>query len=92
MAALYNEQRVLGVRIVADGTKLHNNQPVIGVVATLLAVKFVDNKRTLGVDVLPADAAVHNEQPVIGVVVIGDGRKLYNDREVIPVYAVSGVL
>lgn len=92
MAAIYNEQRVLGVRIVADGTLLHNMQPVIGVTAELLATKFTRDLRTLGVDVLGADQAVHNEQPVIGVVVIGDGRTMYNDERVIPAYAVSGVL
>lgn len=85
MATIFNEQRVLGVRIVDDGTALHNNQPVIGVVEADVGVLFVGNERVLGVDVLDADVAIHNEQPVVGVVLIEDGRALYNDRKVIPV-------
>lgn len=88
---MFNEQRVLGVRLVADGTKLYNNQRVIGVVDAAGSL-FVGNIRTVGVDVLAADEAVHNDQPMLGAVLIADGRKLYNDMLVIPVKAVTGVL
>ncbi len=90
MASIYNEQRVLGIRLVADGTTMFNNQPVIGVKSA--AGTMVDNLRVLGVDVLPADKAIHNEQPVLGAVLIADARKLYNNQLVIPAFAVSGVL
>lgn len=91
MADLYNDQRVLGVRVVDDGTKMHNNQRVVGVVDAGDRL-IVGNIRSVGVDVLDANAPIHNEQPVIGVVLIADGRKLYNDMLVIPVHAVSGAL
>lgn len=91
MAVIFNEQRVLGVRLVADGTKIYNNQRVIGVVDAGGSM-FANNIRTLGVDVLAADEAVHNEQPMLGAVLITDGRKLYNDMLVIPAHAVTGVL
>lgn len=91
MASIYNDQLVLGVRLVADGTAIYNNQEVIGVVDSG-GLMFVENIRTVGVDVLAADEAVHNEQPMLGAVLIGDGRKLYNNMLVVPVHAVSGVL
>lgn len=91
MAIIYNDQPVLGIRLVADGTVLHNNQLVIGVVDAGGSL-FVDNIRTRGVDVLGADTPIHNEQQVVGAVLIDDGRKLYNNMLVIPAYAVSGVL
>lgn len=91
MADLYNSQRVLGVRLVADGTVMHNGQLVIGV-SDAGGALFVGNIRTIGVDVLDADTAVHNEQPVLGAVLIGDGRALYNGMLVVPANAVSGVL
>ena len=90
MANLSNEQRVLGIRLVADGTLMHNGLPVIGVVSA--AGTFTDNQRVRGVDVLPADKAIHNEQPVRGAVLIVNGRKLYNNALVVPVTAISGVL
>lgn len=92
MASIFNEQRVVGVRKVADGTLIFNNQPVIGLSVASNGVLFSSNKRTLGVDVLDADKAVHNERAVIGYVLIEDGRKLYNGREVIPAWAVTGDL
>lgn len=91
MAVIYNDQRVLGVRLVPDGTAIYNNQPVIGIVDAAGAL-FVNNLRTLGVDVLAADEPVHNEQPIRGAVLIGDGRKLYNNMLVVPAFAVSGSL
>ncbi len=92
MATLYNQQRVLGIRIVADGTLMHNGLPVIGVVDAGGAT-FLENDLVLGVEALPADKAIHNEQPVRGAVVINDGRVLYNNQPVIPVTEVgSGVL
>lgn len=92
MASIFNEQRVLGVRVVADGTMLFNWLPVLGVVDAGPTDTFTDSKRVLGVDVLEADVPMHNDQPVRGVVLIEDGRKLYNHMEVIPVRALSGVL
>jgi len=91
MAAIYNEQRVLGVRLVADGTLMFNGQRVIGVVDAGASL-FVGNIRTIGVDVLAADKPIHNEQIVVGAVLIADGRKLYNNMLVVPAKAVSGVL
>lgn len=92
MAALYNDYRILGVRLVADGTRMHNGLPVIGIVAAADGVMFVGNLRVLGVDVLGADKAIHNEQPVRGAVLIADGRKLYNNERVASARAISGVL
>ena len=91
MSSLFNDQRVLGIRLVVDGTVLHNNQLVIGIVDAGVTL-FVNNIRTIGVDVLGADAEVHNDQPVLGAVLILDGRTLYNNQRVIPAHAVSGVL
>lgn len=91
MAQVFNEQRVLGVRLQVDGTIMFNGLPVFGVVDAAAAL-FLDNQRTLGVDVLGADAAMHNDQPVRGAVLIGDGRDIYNHQLVIPVTAISGVL
>lgn len=91
MAEMFNSQRVLGVRLVADGTVIYNNQSVIGVVDAT-GTTFANNIRTLGVDVLVADVAVHNEQPMLGAVLIGDGRTLYNNMLVIPAHAVTGSL
>jgi hypothetical protein len=91
VAAIYNGQRIVGVHVLPDGTVLHNNRLVRGVVE-VSGVTFIDHERVLGVDVLNADAAIHNEQPVIGVVLIEDGRSLYNNRKVIPVLAMSGDL
>lgn len=92
MAAIYNEQRVLGVRLVADGSILHNNQPVIGIRDAGATDMFVNDLRVLGVDVLPADTAIHNEQPVRGAVLIADARTIYNGERVVPARAISGVL
>lgn len=91
MANLFNEQRILGVRVQADGTTMFNGLPVLGVVDVGGAL-FTDNRRALGVDVLAADAAIYNDQPVRGVVLIADGRKLYGNQLVVPVKAISGVL
>ena len=55
MSSLFNDQRVLGIRLVVDGTVLHNNQLVIGIVDAGVTL-FVNNIRTIGVDVLGADA------------------------------------
>jgi len=92
MASLFNEQPVLGIRIVPDGTAMFNGLPVHGVVDAGALATFVGNQRVRGVDVLTADKAVHNDQPVLGVVLILDARKLYNNQLVIPVRAISGVL
>lgn len=91
MAALYNSQPVLGVRLVADGVTMFNNQPVIGIKAAA-GVTIVDNINVRGVDVLDADKPIHNDQPVLGAVLIADARTLYNQQPVIPAFAVSGVL
>jgi hypothetical protein len=91
VATIHNDQPVIGVRLVSDGTVLHNNLPVIGIVDAT-GETFLDNQRVLGVDVLDADVAMHNDQPVMGAVLIADGRDLYNNQLVIPVEAVSGVL
>lgn len=89
MASIFNEQRVLGARVVSDGTLLFNQQPVIGVRVEASAT-FIGSQRVLGVDVLPSDRPIYNDQPVRGVVVIGDARKLYNGRLVIPVRDLQG--
>lgn len=91
MASLFNEQPVLGVRLVSDGTAMFNGLPVLGVVDAGAAT-FVGNQRVCGVDVLAADKPIHNDQPVRGAVLIADGRKLYGNQLVIPVRAISGVL
>lgn len=92
MATIFNEQCVLGVRLVADGTLMHNGIPVIGISAAADGLLFSSNLRTLGVAVLDADAAIYNDQPVLGAVLISDSRSIYNGRLVVPAHAVSGVL
>lgn len=92
MATIFNDQRVLGVRLVPFGTAMHNGLPVIGIVDAGASTTFVEHQRVLGVDVLDEDKAIHNEQPVMGAVLITDGRKMYNNQLVIPVRAISGVL
>lgn len=83
MAEIFNEQRILGVRIVADGTTMHNGLPVIGI-RDSVGVLFSSNLRALGIDVLTGDEVVWNDQPVRGFVLISDGRQLYNGRQVMP--------
>jgi hypothetical protein len=83
MATRFNQKRRLGVVIVPDGTLIYNNQPVIGI-QDAGAVLILGNLPTIGVDVLPANQAIYNEQVVRGAVIIADGRKLYNNRRVIP--------
>lgn len=85
MAEIFNNQRVVGVRVLSDGATIHNNQPVVGIVQAIDGVLFTENKRVLGVESLNDDAAIYNDQPVLGVVEINDGRELYNFRPVIPV-------
>lgn len=92
MSVIFNEQPVLGVRLVADGTKMFNGLRVIGVRAVANGVLFVGNLRTRGVDVLGADKPIHNDHPVRGAVLIADARTLYNGQLVIPANAQSGVL
>lgn len=91
MAVLFNEQPVLGVRLVADGTVMHNGTPVIGIVDAT-GKTFIDNQRVVGVAVLTTDDEMHNDRLVRGAVLIGDGRKLYYNQLVVPVEAISGVL
>lgn len=86
MATIFNDRRVLGVRLVDDGTVMHNGLPVIGVKEAGDDVLFSGNLRTLGVDVLDDDAAtIYNDQPVRGAVLIEDDRALYNHQPVIQV-------
>lgn len=92
MATIFNEQRVLGIRLVPDGVTLYNSLPVIGIVDAGSSTTFSNNQRVRGVDVLPAFKPVHNDLPVVGAVLIANGRKMYNDQLVIPVRAVSGSL
>lgn len=89
MGQMFNERAVLGIHVVADGTLMHNNQPVIGIVDAGAAL-FVDNQRTRGISVLLGSEVVSNDQPVIGAVLISDGRKLYNGSLVVPFNGVSG--
>lgn len=92
MADIFNEQRVLGVVLLADGDVIYNDQPVFGIVDAADTL-FSDDLRTMGVDVLDADTVgMHNDQPVRGVVLIADGRTLYNYQRVVPAKAVTGAL
>jgi beta-glucanase (GH16 family) len=84
MAEIFNEQRVLGVRVVFDGRLMHNGLPVIGISDAADGVLFDDNQRVLKVEPLDADQPIYNEQPVRGVALIEDGRKLYNGQPVVP--------
>lgn len=88
MAEIFNEQRVLGIRLVADGTTMFNNQPVIGVREAADGVTFVSNERVLGVDVIEDGSLIHNDQPVIGAAMIRDSRDIYNNS---PVVTSSGI-
>lgn len=92
MADLYNSQRVLGVRLQAEGATMHNFQRTIGIVPVADAVTIQNNDRALGVAMLGADQAIYNDQPVIGGVLISDGRTMYNDQPVVPVSVRSGAM
>ncbi|WP_425376295.1 hypothetical protein [Rhizobium vallis] len=87
MAEIFNEQRVIGVHIVPDGTVLHNGQRVVGIREAGSGVLFTGGRRVLGVSVLSGSEVIYNEQVVIGAVIIRDGRTLYNGM---PVVTVSG--
>lgn len=91
MAELFNQQRKLGIRLVADGTKMHNGLPVIGVREAAGGVLFVDNKRVLGVDIVADGPTIFNEQPVRGAVLIADARTMYNGCEVLAVFGAGSV-
>ena len=77
MAEIFNEQRVIGVHIVPDGTVLHNGQRVVGIREADGGVLFTGGRRVLGVSVLSGNEVIYNEQVVIGAVIIRDGRTLY---------------
>jgi len=85
MAKLYNMQRVQGVVIVPDGTRMFNNRPVIGIRDVGDTTLFVDNRPVLGVEIVTDGATVYNDLPVLGAVRISDGRSLYGNAPVIPV-------
>lgn len=85
MAEIFNEQRVIGVHIVPDGTVLHNGQRVVGIREAESGVLFIEGRRVLGVSVLSGSEVIYNEQLVVGVVIIADGRTLYNGMPVVPV-------
>lgn len=90
MADLYNRKPILGVRLVEDGETMHNGAPVFGVYEVDSSVSFDDSQYVLGVDVLDTDETMNNMQPVRGVVLIEDGRRMYNNRRVVPAFAVGG--
>ena len=90
MAEIFNEQRVIGVHIVPDGTVLHNGQRVVGIREAGSGALFADSRRVLGVSVLSGSEVIYNEQVVIGVVIIQDGRKQYNGMPVVPVNGSGG--
>ncbi|MGZ2483996.1 hypothetical protein ACVITL_002519 [Rhizobium pisi] len=85
MAEIFNEQRVIGVHIVPDGTVLHNGQRVVGIREAESGVLFTGGRRVLGVSVLSGSEVIYNEQVVIGAVIIRDGRTFYNGMPVVPV-------
>ncbi|MGO4193823.1 hypothetical protein AB4Z13_00455 [Rhizobium sp. YAF28] len=66
MAKLHNMQRVQGVVIVPDGTRMFNNRPVIGIRDVGGATLFTDNKPVLGIDIISDGATVYNDLPVLG--------------------------
>ncbi len=84
MADIFNEQRVVGVVFVPDGTTMYNGRPVVGVVSVADGVYFVDNQRVVKGVVISDGSVIYNDQPVLGVVDIQNGRKLYNNQLVIP--------
>ncbi len=85
MAKLHNMQRVQGVVIVSDGTRMFNNRPVIGIRDVGSSTLFTDNKPVLGIDIISDGATVYNDLPVLGAVRISDGRSLYGNAPVVPV-------
>jgi len=85
MAKLYNMQRVQGVVIVPEGTRLFNNRPVIGIRDVGAEIAFAGNQCVLGIEVVTAGAGVYNDLPVLGAVQISDQRSLYGNAPVIPV-------
>lgn len=93
MAQIFNGQRVRGVRVLDEGATLYNGQRVIGVRAADEGVLFGGGLRTMGVDVLDdVGPSISNDLQVQGVVLIEDDRLLYNGLQVMPAWAVTGVL
>lgn len=93
MAQIFNGQRVRGVRVLDEGATLYNGQRVIGVRAADEGMLFGGGLRTMGVDVLDdVGPSISNDLQVQGVVLIEDDRLLYNGLQVMPAWAVTGVL
>jgi len=89
VADIFNDQRVVGVVFVPDGTTMYNGRPVVGCYAVNDGVFFIDNQRVVkGVEITDG-SVIYNDQPVIGVVDIQDGRKLYNNQLVTPLGGVA---
>jgi len=89
VADIFNDQRVVGVVFVPDGTTMYNGRPVVGCYAVNDGVFFIDNQRVVkGVEITDG-SVIYNDQPVIGVVDIQDGRKLYNNQLVTPLGRVN---
>lgn len=84
MAQLFNNQPVIGIKLVSEGETLFNNQSVIGV-RTATAQRFENNQIVRGVQSIDDGSKLFNGWPVIGAVVILDGRTIYNGRPVMPV-------
>ncbi|UPK31829.1 hypothetical protein IVB18_26225 [Bradyrhizobium sp. 186] len=89
MADIFNDQRVVGVHYVADGTTMYNGRPVVGVVAVADGLFLVDNQRVVGGVEITDGSTFYNDQPVLGAVLISNGRKLYNNQLVTPLGTVG---
>ena len=84
MADIYNDQRILGVVAVPDGTTMFNGLPVIGVSEVAEGVLFSNMQRAVPFYELSEAQAIYNEQPVRGAVLITNGRTIYNGQLVMP--------
>ncbi|MGY4333199.1 lysophospholipase L1-like esterase [Bradyrhizobium sp. LB7.2] len=91
MAGIFNDQRVVGICYVPDGTTMYNGRPVVGVVAVADGLFLVDNQRVVGGVEITDGSTFYNDQPVLGAVLISDGRKLYNNQLVTPLGTVGDI-
>lgn len=89
MADIFNDQRVVGICYVPDGTTMYNGRPVVGVYAVADGLFLVDNQRVVGGVEITDGSTFYNDQPVLGAVLIQDGRKLYNNQLVTPLGTAS---
>jgi hypothetical protein len=60
LAQLFNNKRRRGVVLLADGAKIYNGRPVIGIREAGSVLLFTDRQTVIGVDVLGSYQPIYN--------------------------------